>query len=424
MKRPTPLCLCLGLGLSLAPVVAQAFGEEPVGGGTTNSQPSTHHLQWTRALAACAGLPYSSAADPFGAPALAETIALFDELTDEGRLQGSSTCTAGAYALPTAAALGCAAPSLARVYPAAGWAAASGCFTSRYGPYASLFHFATEEGLAALRSWALDPSATLSAQARFAFGVAGEDVYSASCYRLREEVVDTGSVTAGTPQAFGLYLHALADRYSHQVCVEHWGARTAPPWPMHTRGDVPQGCDHSNHSYEFGCPSPEHVPFVQHNVDASEAVFGELLRYAQSHGYAPRVASFDASGAWLRRQAQRFAVDFDSAHAEQRAAFAQAVLERCATASPSQRCLPEPAGVAPACATFPLTPQCAGEDAQSAADATSDAREAPSAEPAPAATPRSGTTAPCTAAPPRSAPSLLPFLLFALALYRAGRRSA
>lgn len=387
----------LGVGLSAAamiataPAQARAFSEE-AGATIAGQAVSTHHAHLTRALAACAGLPRSTAADPWSAPAEAERLALYDAASDVGKVGGVSACTAPTYALPSAddarAATGNARcttglplaypspspdPALASVLSGSVWEPAGGCFTARAGPYGALFHFPTDAELAALKVWATTPGASLSGGAGFAFGgrSTAVELYQSECYFERTEPIATGSIAAGSEGAFGLYLHALADAWSHHDCDANWGAKADPPWHTHTIADEPLGCSFLMHSWEYGCPvDEERRPFVRHTVDAAEAVYAALLGRAAAAGRAPAIAGLDAHHGWLRRQLERYAIELGAQDdPARRAAFTEALIGACEAAAGGDdaRCLddvPTPSGLVDApCAALPLTAKCQGQGA-------------------------------------------------------------
>lgn len=289
---------------------ARAFGEDAT---SVTPSVSTHHLYLTRALAACAGIPSTADEDPAASPAEAELIAIYDQMTDTRAHRAWSLCDAQAFAAPAPTDVGCAAGTTL-AWPTYRGDDLSTCFTARTGVYSTVFHFPTPANLASLRSWGLGTTTTLVGEASFAFG-SGGDVFAASCYRQMETTIDTGAVRAGTPEAFGIYLHAVADEWSHRFCCEHWGTTASPPWCMHTRIDEPAGCIATMHRLEYGCPDEDPppmapaldaTPFVDHTVDAADAVFTELLAYSAQRGYSPVLTSFDDRGGWLRRQVERF----------------------------------------------------------------------------------------------------------------------
>lgn len=350
---------------------ARAFGEDAT---SVTPSVSSHHLYLTRALASCAGIPSTADADPGASPAEAELIAIYDQMTDTRTYGSLSLCDAPAFLPPTATEIGCPAGSNL-AWPTYRGDDLDTCFTARTGLYSTVFHFPTPENLGRLRAWALGTTSALVGEASYAFG-AGGDVFAASCYQQRAETIDTGAVRAGTPQAFGIYLHAVADELSHRVCCENWGATANPPWCMHTRLDTPAGCIATMHRLEYGCPDDDPppmaplldaTPFVDHTVDAAEAVFAELLVYASAHGYTPVLTSFDDRGGWLRRQVERFGSRTAIGSSAARVALTHEIHTSCRTMPPAS-C---PADLALAdellACSYPLTPVCATSDGDAGA---------------------------------------------------------
>lgn len=353
----------LACGLCLAawlPAVAAAFGEEHDSALDSDERVSTHHLYLTRALAVCAGLPGNGKADPFDQPALAERVAIADQLSDSETLshaQGSSTlCRAAPYAMPQPAQLGCPAEGGTRVIvpvtgvaqisgwlPVPKWDPSAGCFASRFGPYSNDFHFPDAARLAVLRDWALGRATTLPGTARFSFGGYFGTPWSADCHAQRNEVTDTGNVRAGSPEALGLYLHALADAHSHALCLANWGARNNPPWATHTLLPEQTGCGFTDHMRELGCPghrkhdnplSP--VPdarYTQQSLQAGIVVYDALRDYARQQGLAPRLPDTPAGRSWLARHVERYVGGWAwLPGADERRDFANALAEACAGA--------------------------------------------------------------------------------------------
>lgn len=410
------------LWISTPPPVAAFSGEVGSSDGTNPAfdelQVSTHHTHLTRALAYCAGFPavtdYRNPVNPLIPPEdaqWAERIALYDQLTDSGTLSArgggepvwtNRNTLDWNYELPPADVVGCS-NNLVMVYPITTpeiWDETflgekfsgegetffdpdSGAFTHRFGPWVGQFHFpqadALTDDLAVLRAFAMGETETLQARSLYGFGTAPATVWSGSCYEQRIETVATGAVKPGSAEAFGTYLHSLADSYSHRRCREHWLHRQTPPWYYHTvAATMQEGCGFDDHGFEFGCPdSPARADFVTGTVDGGIAVFNELVGYALANGFKPRVATVDAHGGWLRRQIERFAVLFGAMDSQEagacRVSFAQALLQACGAIQPSQvGCLPDvdvddggscPAeGTTSGCAEgtthFPLTPAC------------------------------------------------------------------
>jgi hypothetical protein len=388
--KPAPVLVPLAaaaLVLAVAPP-ARAFGEEP-GAELDGQGISTHHTHLTRALAACAGIPVSG---DFHAAAVAETIALNDELTDATTIGTVTNCKAAPYTVPTAAGLGCASGTTEKVvWPLLdssqqspwgqsgnAWDPKGGCFSSRFGPYSGLFHFPTDAQLTAMKTWATTPGAVLAGETQWAFG--GNSLYGAECYKTRAEPVDSGAIKGGSPEALGIYLHARADWWSHKVCRDNWGTKAEPPWYTHTLTQQPEGCPFTQHTLELGCPLPAKVAFVQHTIEAAREVYGELVEWSKAHaseaGYkAPLTTSFSTGHqGWLLRQVQRFATEATYAKSADRMAFADQFVGACDTyrATPDSKCLPDLGTPAqPPCAT--LTPIAACDPAKDDAGTGTDA---------------------------------------------------
>jgi hypothetical protein len=116
------------------------------------------------------------------------------------------------------------------------------CVTSRFGPYSPFFHFPhdDERELGALHDWAWGSADTLVAYEAYAWG--GSSVMQAQCLYTRTAVITTG-LEAGSLEAFGTYLHSLADYYSHRECIAAMDD-LGMPWATHTLAGVP-ACDYN-----------------------------------------------------------------------------------------------------------------------------------------------------------------------------------
>ncbi|HEX4954601.1 MAG TPA: hypothetical protein VF017_14510 [Thermoanaerobaculia bacterium] len=340
---------------------------------------STHHTHLTRALAYCAGLPglleLRNPINPLVPPdaaALAELIALNDELTDQGTITGTDAngnqvgpiwtnvnSTSWTYQLPSAQAVGCS-EGLGMVFPILQpqggggpfWDPASGFFTHRFGPWAGQFHFAQDDALAddlaVLRAFAFGQTASLNARSLYGFGMTGANTWSGACYDQRLETVQTGQMKPGSVAAFATYLHSLGDSYSHRLCRLHWQHRQTPPWYYHTPpAQLQETCAFNDHAFEFGCPDTRRrAGFLEGTIEGGIAVYDELLGYALAQGYKPRIASVDAHGSWLRRQIERYAMLFENNLNNDagtcRVSFAWALMKACdAAATAPAGCLPD-----------------------------------------------------------------------------------
>lgn len=414
-RRATPAAVTMALALLAATAAHGYAGEAGSGDGPNAANQgaavSTHHTHLTRALAYCAGFPglvdHRNPINPLvgqDEAEWAERIALNDELTDQGTIDGQDAAGKAVtwtnintedwtYQLPSAADVGCdGAPK--RVYPITQkvppgtipnqpfFDPSSGWFTHRFGPWAGQFHFAQDDALAddlaRLRAFAVGEAATLEARSLYGFGAQDADTWSGSCYDQRLETVQTGAMAPGSVEAFATYLHSLGDRYSHRMCRLHWQHRQTPPWYYHTPPPSLQAtCAFNDHSFEFGCPDTRRrAGFLEGTVEGGIAVFDELVGYALRQGFTPRVASVDAHGGWLRRQIERYAMGFlDNFNADAgacRVSFTYALMKACGQAAGQTGCLPDvdvadggtcdAAGQATGCPEgtehFPMTPAC------------------------------------------------------------------
>ncbi|HPH98202.1 MAG TPA: hypothetical protein PKW33_18735 [Anaerolineaceae bacterium] len=147
------------------------------------------------------------------------------------------------------------------------------CFTSRFGPYSPFFHFPNNNAqeLGAIRAWAWGQTDTLEGYSAYAWGgvIAGR-ILKAACTYKQYETIDTGDVKAGSLEAFGTYLHSMADYYSHRDCLAALAALPTPaPWGTHTQKDLSgnptvYACDYNPanwqnddaHGREFGTAYP------------------------------------------------------------------------------------------------------------------------------------------------------------------------
>jgi hypothetical protein len=338
---------------------AFGYAGEP-GSGTGNDQTlaqlrvSTHHTHLTRALAYCAGFdalldvvnPVNPLVNPQTAP-IAEQLAIYDELTDQGTLKGKDkngvavewknwNTTSWSFTMPPSTEMPqCTGQTLAVVYPImqpppnsdlppeSFFNPTNGWFTNRFGPWATQFHFPRTDAtndLQVMRDFAYNttnPTAKLSARSVYAYGGEGTNLWSAGCYSPldRRENISTGDVVkAGSVAAFATYLHSLGDSYSHKVCADQWQATgaTTPPWYYHSPLNEPAfvpGCGFNDHVWEFGCPaSAQRAAFIGGTVKGGQAVFNELVAYAKSKNLQPRLSSADKYSGWLTRQLERYAM--------------------------------------------------------------------------------------------------------------------
>lgn len=391
---------------------------------------STHHTHLTRALAYCAGFdalidhvnPINPLVNPQTAP-LAEQIALYDELTDQGTLTGQdangtqvtwnnfNTTNTWNYVLPTAGDFAdCAGKGETMIYPvltspnpevfpqSSFFDPASGWFTNRFGPWATQFHFPipnaqgtfeTSEDLQKMRDFAYGTTTVLSARSVYAFGSSTSTLWSAGCYPQRRENVPTGDVVKpGSVAAFATYLHSVGDSYSHGYCQRRWTS-TTPPWVYHSPADEPAfvpGCGFNDHSWEFGCPNDERrAEFIAGTVNGAVAVYDQLLQYPHPEKKQARLPSVDAYGGWLKRQLQRYAmlyqINANSDAGNCRVSYTFELMRMCKTIAenPASACFPDVTVSAAQCADagkttgcdngnsfYPMQPACTPPAAQSA----------------------------------------------------------
>lgn len=430
------LAACAVAALLSAPD-AWGYAEEQTD-PTGQANASTHHLYLTRALAVCAGLDYAKdVSDPLNPSVIthalardAEIIALNDEMTDVGIIcmQADSTgkrapctgngcqCVSGdttwtncsAGSIPEGAVAGdrgqcrsAAATDVAwEVFPmvantpatnaqgalaGGAWQPALGCFSQRFSPWSPLFHFPEEADLERLRKFAAGEP--LVARAAYAYGPVNSSMWTGKCYQRPLGAVPTGVVKPGSLEAFGMYLHSLGDFNSHRMCRDNWSSSDRPTWYFHTQGGgltpaSPTGvlnCGFNDHAFEFGCAdTARRGGFLNGTQDGAERVYDALLHYAKSNGKAPRIASLEAHGQWLKRQIQLYVAQYrpsvllgqnapqvsqvEQAAASCRRDFAWQLLQACvanAGAAPTA-CLPDVAVSASSCPAAGQVGQCPG----------------------------------------------------------------
>jgi hypothetical protein len=416
---------------------------------------STHHLYLTRALAVCAGLDYAEGvADPLDVNGSvishsqakeAEILGFNDEMTDIGTIcmqddpntespeavpftgntelkkcVGKDTTWTNCHPLEPfsqAAIQGnpsqCPAGSdtSAEVFPVMGagagaWQPALGCFSQRFSPWSPLFHFPEEPDLALLKKFGTE-EAPLEARAAYAYGPSGSNLWTGSCFQRPVGAVPTGHVKPGSIEAFGMYLHSLADFNSHRMCRDKWSSKPTkkgqpppkPTWYFHTPGpgvlpENPLGvenCGFNDHGFEYGCAdSPRRAGFLNGTLNGAERVYEALLEFSAKRGKKPRIASLQANQQWLRRQLQRYVTLYQpsvlagqGSQVQQQAAqyriqFAWGLLQACVANANAQpdACLPDvtaagqcpDTGVVCNCTTgakfFPVVPACGASSAK------------------------------------------------------------
>lgn len=258
---------------------------------------STVHDDLTYPLALAAGFTITDS----------NTLQVWDQLTDSEVLPGASVsytnCLGTFYPPPeTSTFPECTGQSCAKViWPE--WDKISdpnACTTSRFGPYSPFFHFAHRTGalaardIGALHDWAWGLTDTLVGYEAYAWGGRIDATVMQATKRYTRSAVITTTVRAGSLEAFGTYLHSLADSYSHEDCIAAMDAMTNPimPWATHSSPPIDPSvpaCDyHPNHptaddvhGREFGRVYVN----TQRTINASLAVYNELsLRSVQRDG--------------------------------------------------------------------------------------------------------------------------------------------
>ncbi len=304
------LAVAIVFSLFLGASLVWAFAEEPIyfrdpytgQTGDDWEEISTIHDDLTYALALAAGFSISDSI----------TLQIWDQLVDSeqigpGDAISYSNCSGGAfYPMPDPDEVCGRKPHGHLIWPL--WGSVKDrnhCITSRFGPYSPFFHFphnnAREVG--ALHDWGWGLTNTLTAYEAYAWGGPGEfSVMQASCRYTRTAVITTG-IRAGSLEAFGTYIHSLADYYSHRDCIALMDS-LGMPWATHTLSGYP-ACD-----YNPLDPKPDDVhgrEFYTYTdslrTDAAiQAIYGELVARSLSRegkyfplGMDTRLTALDGS---------------------------------------------------------------------------------------------------------------------------------
>lgn len=235
------LVLSVALALFACATMVWAFAEEPIyfrhpytgETGPEWEEISTIHNDLTYALALAAGFSVTDSI----------TLQVYAQLVDSEHLGPGdaisyTNCTGGGfYPAP---------PSVQvcdRLYAQVAWPrwddmqSPTSCITSRFGPYSPFFHFPhnNDRELGAIHDWAWGITHTLVGYEAYAWG--GATVMKSDCLYTRTAVITTG-MEAGSLEAFGTYLHSLADYYSHRECLDAMDELDMP-WATHPLTGVP-----------------------------------------------------------------------------------------------------------------------------------------------------------------------------------------
>lgn len=265
VKRISHLIVAAALGLFTCATLVWAFAEEPLTfrdpytgqTGPDWEEVSTIHNDLTYALALAAGFSITDSI----------TLQVYCQLVDSEQIGPGDTvsytnCTGGAFYDPPDANRICGwKPHANEIWPM--WNLMkddSQCVTSRFGPYSPFFHFPHNNAreLGALHDWGWGLTDRLVAYEAYAWGTPTDfTVMKAKCRYTRTAVVTTG-MEAGSLEAFGTYLHSLADYYSHRDCLQAMDD-LGMPWATHPLTGVPAcNYDPTNptsddvHGREFG----------------------------------------------------------------------------------------------------------------------------------------------------------------------------
>jgi hypothetical protein len=246
--------------------------------GETGSQweeISTIHDDLTYAMALAAGFDITDSI----------TLQIWNQLVDSEQLGPGSAvsytnCSGGAF-YPTPSP-GCINPlNCSRaIWPQ--WsqmAISTTCITSRYGPYSPFFHFPHLTGtlgtrdIGALHDWAWGLTQTLVAYDTYAWGRFSDLTVMQAQYRYTRTAVITTGMEAGSLEAFGTYLHSLADAYSHRDCIAAMDA-LGMPWATHTITASP-----------FNDPSVPACDYNPFNYSATDVHGREFYTYTESYSH-------------------------------------------------------------------------------------------------------------------------------------------
>jgi hypothetical protein len=161
------------------------------------------------------------------------------------------------------------------------------CATSRFGPDSPFFHFPrqNEAELGSFRDWAWGSASELTGYVAYAWD--GTSVLQAKCHYTETVTIDTG-IVPGSLEAFGTYLHSLADSYSHRECQQAldaagapWGTHTLPPAGIDACTYNPYNYQNDDaHGREFGGTTPDTQWYSDtlRTDEAGLAVYAELVQ--------------------------------------------------------------------------------------------------------------------------------------------------
>ena len=269
---------------------------------------STIHDDLTYALALVAGFDITDSI----------TLQIWNQLVDSeqlgpGEAVSYTNCTGGGFYPTPDPSVVCPFPVLNcshAIWPQ--WnkmAISTTCVTSRFGPYSPFFHFPHLTGtlgardIGALRDWAWGLTQTLVAYDTYAWGRGPlqDPTVMQARYRYTRTAVITTGMEAGSLEAFGTYLHSLADAYSHEDCIAAMDA-LGMPWATHTI--TPLG--------DTSVPACDYNPF---NYSATDVHGREFYTYTESYSHtdaAIRAVYAELVSRSLRREGKYFPISLDT----------------------------------------------------------------------------------------------------------------
>jgi hypothetical protein len=334
------VALAVSVTFILGSTLALAFAEEPLlfrdpyTGELTDEEVSTIHNDLTYALALAAGFSISDSI----------TLQVCNQLVDSEQLGPaeaiSYTNCIGSFPDPPDPDIVCQGiPHNHAIWPR--WddmLDADTCVTSRFGPFSPFFHFPhnTAEELGALHDWAWGITNDLVGYEAYAWGLPADlTVMQARCLYTRTAIIDAG-IDAGSLEAFGSYLHVLADYYSHRECLAAMD-ELGMPWATHTTPPLDESvpaCDyHPRNPTADDVHGREFYTYTD-SLRTDEAVlhvYDELVtRSLQREGeYAPIHLDTVISGTdTLRDVLYTFVHQWDFNQAAERRAWLDGLVER------------------------------------------------------------------------------------------------
>lgn len=242
---------------------------------------STFHYEFTRVLALAAGFDEREA----------ETIAVADEATDTGEFTGYAIKDGAIHVkfsnterlAGNNATLWYHMPRRSKGYPVVtqpngrpypqALANTCGYFTKPFSnPVKAPCANPTMGELDQLREWAINGAALPE----------GKAPVVESTSQIPHD--SDGNVAGRNLYALGIYLHALADSYSHEKCMMHRHVRAHAPQPYECKGIWHNTSEFGNYQGLNEAVRGAGVPFT---LTAARALWQEILRYRAANGQGP-----------------------------------------------------------------------------------------------------------------------------------------